>query len=187
MTKNSPKLHIPGPQCGETTSNPSHYLNQCWHVVNKTLGNKLQWNFNLNSNVFIQENAFANVVWKMATILSQPQCVNRSSWSSGGDWWLLSSVADVGDQGGISKTLNLRALKFSPLNKIHISQCMGNMFCVKFQRVPPTAGQSNILSSLKTWHHQQLMYFTDLSIFFILLNDTLWPADTDLWLCARLQ
>ena len=32
--------------------------------------------------------------------------------------------------------LNLRALKFSPLNKIHIFQCMGKIFCVEFQRYP---------------------------------------------------
>ena len=30
--------------------------------------------------------------------------------------------------------LNLRALKFSPMNKIHIFQCMGKIFCVEFQR-----------------------------------------------------
>ena len=40
-----------------------------------TFGNKLQWNFNKNSYIFIQENAFENVVWKMATISSRPQCV----------------------------------------------------------------------------------------------------------------
>ena len=57
-------------------SAPSHYLNQCWIIVNWTLANKLQWNFNRNSFIFIQENAFQNVVWKMAAILSQPQCVN---------------------------------------------------------------------------------------------------------------
>ena len=27
-------------------SAPSHYLNQCWHIVNWTLRNKLQWNHN---------------------------------------------------------------------------------------------------------------------------------------------
>ena len=32
--------------------------------------------------------------------------------------------------------LNLRALKFSHLNKIHIFQCMGKIFCVEFQRYP---------------------------------------------------
>ena len=30
--------------------------------------NKLQWNFNRNSNIFIQENAFENVVCEMASI-----------------------------------------------------------------------------------------------------------------------
>ena len=29
------------------------------------------------SFIFIQENAYENVVWKMAAILSRPQCVNR--------------------------------------------------------------------------------------------------------------
>ena len=32
--------------------------------------------------------------------------------------------------------LNLRALKFSPVKKIHIFQCMGKIFCVEFQRYP---------------------------------------------------
>ena len=32
--------------------------------------------------------------------------------------------------------LNLRALKFSPVNKIRIFQCMGMIFCVEFQRYP---------------------------------------------------
>ena len=55
---------------------PSHYLNQCWNIINWTLGNKLQWNFNRNSYIFIHENALKIVVWKKATILSRPQCVN---------------------------------------------------------------------------------------------------------------
>ena len=32
--------------------------------------------FNQNPYIFIQENAIQNVVWKMAAILSRPQCVN---------------------------------------------------------------------------------------------------------------
>ena len=32
--------------------------------------------------------------------------------------------------------LNLRALKFSLVNKIYIFQCMGKIFCVEFQRYP---------------------------------------------------
>ena len=41
---------------------PIHYLNQCWNIVNWTLRNKLQWNFNCNSNIFIEENMVSNVV-----------------------------------------------------------------------------------------------------------------------------
>ena len=41
---------------------PSHYLNQNWLIVNWTLGNKFQWNFNRKSIIFIRENAFGIVV-----------------------------------------------------------------------------------------------------------------------------
>ena len=41
---------------------PSHYLNQCWFIVNWTSGNKFQWNFNRNIIIVNQENAFGNVV-----------------------------------------------------------------------------------------------------------------------------
>ena len=37
-------------------------------IFNCTLGNKLQWNFNRNSNICIRENAFENVVCEMASI-----------------------------------------------------------------------------------------------------------------------
>ena len=55
---------------------PSHYLNQCWNVVNRTLGNRIQWNFNQNTMIFIQENGFENAVCKMVAMLSKPQCLN---------------------------------------------------------------------------------------------------------------
>ena len=42
-------------------SAPSHFLNQCWDIVNWILRNKRQWNFNRYSSIFIQENAFENV------------------------------------------------------------------------------------------------------------------------------
>ena len=57
-------------------SAPSHYQNQCWNIVSKTLRNKLQWIFSRNSNIFIQENAFESVVCEKAAILSRPQWVN---------------------------------------------------------------------------------------------------------------
>ena len=46
-------------------------------VLIGTFGKQLKWNFIWNSNIFIQENAFEKVVWKMA-ILSWSQCVNVS-------------------------------------------------------------------------------------------------------------
>ena len=55
---------------------PSHYLNQCWNMVNETLRN-IQWNINRNSYIFIKENGLENVVCEMTSILSRPQCVNR--------------------------------------------------------------------------------------------------------------
>ena len=53
---------------------PSHYLKQWLNVVIWTCEKKFQWNLNRNLYIFIHENAFENVVWKMAAILSWPQC-----------------------------------------------------------------------------------------------------------------
>ena len=58
---------------------PSHYLDQCWFIVNQHLRNKFQWNFNQNKAVFIRENKFEKVVCKMATILAWTECVNCMS------------------------------------------------------------------------------------------------------------
>ena len=51
---------------------PSHYLNQWLNIVD----------FNRCRYIFIQENAFGNVVWKMAAILFRPQCVNWTAENS---------------------------------------------------------------------------------------------------------
>ena len=56
---------------------PSHYPNHCWNIIDLNLRNKLHWKPKWNSYIFIQENAFQHVVWKMAAILSQPQCVKK--------------------------------------------------------------------------------------------------------------
>ena len=76
------KLSIIGSDNGLSQN---HYLNQCWNIVNWTLENKPQWNLYRNSYIFIKENAFENVIWKMAAILSQPQCGDHTKlnfWSS---------------------------------------------------------------------------------------------------------
>ena len=57
-------------------SAPSHYLIKCWNIVYSNIRSKLQWNLKQNSHIFIQENSFEYVVWKMVTILSRPQCEN---------------------------------------------------------------------------------------------------------------
>ena len=52
-------------------SAPSNYLNQHWLIVNWTFRNRLQWNLNQNTKVFIHKNAFEYVVCEMAAILSR--------------------------------------------------------------------------------------------------------------------
>ena len=50
--------------------------------------------FSEKSNIFIQENVFESVVWKMAAILSRPQCV-KEKWMSL-SWELVwSSLDDI--------------------------------------------------------------------------------------------
>ena len=68
------KLTIIGSENGLVTS---HYLNQWWNIVNRTLGNKLQWNLNQNLYILIQGNALENVVWKW-----RPFCLsfNELTW-----------------------------------------------------------------------------------------------------------
>ena len=55
---------------------PSHYLNQCSLIVNRTLRKKLQWNSNRNTKPFMHENASEGVVCEMAAILSREKWVN---------------------------------------------------------------------------------------------------------------
>ena len=47
--------------------------------------------------------------------------------------------------------LNLRALKFSPVNKIYIFQCMGKIFGVEFQRYLSNSTQNIIPIHWKIW------------------------------------
>ena len=53
-----------------------HYLNQCWFIVNWTLGNKHHRNLNQDTKLFIHENVFEIVVWEMAAILLRGRWVN---------------------------------------------------------------------------------------------------------------
>ena len=58
-------------------SAPSHYLNQWWLIVNWTLRNKLKWNSNQNTKLFINENTFENVAREMVVIVSKGWWVNH--------------------------------------------------------------------------------------------------------------
>ena len=70
--------------CNNEILSDFYYWLQCTHarcqdtswtnVVNWTIANKLQLNFNQNVYIFIQVNAFENV-GEFAAILSRPQCV----------------------------------------------------------------------------------------------------------------
>ena len=59
-----------------TYSVPSHYLKQCWVIVNWTFRNNRQWNVNQNTKLFIHENASENIVCEMAAFLSKGRWVN---------------------------------------------------------------------------------------------------------------
>ena len=56
---------------------PSHYLNQCWIIVNWTLANIFQWKLNQNTAIFIVENAHENVVCEM-----RPSCLGLNELKS---------------------------------------------------------------------------------------------------------
>ena len=53
---------------------PSHYLNQCWVIVNWTLRNKLQWNFD--------QNTFMKMYLKILSAKRHPFCPGGDQLSS---------------------------------------------------------------------------------------------------------
>ena len=71
---------------------PSHYLNQCWVLVNWTLRNKLQRNFNQNTKLFIHKSASENIVCEMVAILSRGRWVNRPQGNTGNNLCCLCQI-----------------------------------------------------------------------------------------------
>ena len=71
MNSSPPPPPPPPPHGLSPFSAASHYQNQCRVVVNWTLRNKLQWNFNQSTKLFIDENASEKIVYRMAPILSR--------------------------------------------------------------------------------------------------------------------
>ena len=74
----------------------SHFLNQCWNIVNLTLSNKIQWNIKQNSHNFAQINAFEEVTYnftqwyafEILDILPQSECVKHQADTST-CWYLI--------------------------------------------------------------------------------------------------
>ena len=52
---------------------------QCCFTVDWTLRNEFRWNFTVNTNIVIWENAFEMFVCRMAAILSLPQCIRQKT------------------------------------------------------------------------------------------------------------
>ena len=84
----------------------NHYLNQCWNIVNWTLGNKLQLNLNQNLYISIQINEVENVVRNLAAISFRLQCVK--------------------DFGRINAKIKLQK---SCTNAMKLMYCVGYMKC----------------------------------------------------------
>ena len=55
---------------------PSHYLTQCWIIINWILKNKFHWHLNQNIALCIHQNASDNIVCEMAATLSRGRWVN---------------------------------------------------------------------------------------------------------------
>ena len=72
-------------------------------------------------------------------MLWNKQCYLSDCWYYSTAMYLLHTCCHNWPGGrfkNVYELLTLRALKISVLYKIHISQCMGKIFCVEFQRVP---------------------------------------------------
>ena len=84
----------------------------------------------------------------------------HGSWSGGQKYLLYAERG--GNQtylGSFQKLLNLRALKFSPVDKIYIFQCMCKIFCVEFQRYPLKIRTKYLTHTLKDVDFINLLIF----------------------------
>ena len=66
----------------------------------------------------------------------EPVVIFYIKWINTGSTARIRATYPTGAGGRFKNTYELRALTFSPVNKIHFFQCMDKIFCVEFQRVP---------------------------------------------------
>ena len=127
---------------------PSHHLNQCWNIVNSNLRYKLQWNPKRNSCIFIQENAFKNVVCEMVAILSLPQWVNPCCHYSHAIMSMMASQITRILIGLLNPLFRRRSKKTSKLCLTGL--CEGNPLVTSGF---PSQRASNVEKVSIWWHH----------------------------------
>ena len=118
----------------------SHYLKQCWAIVNWTLGYPLRENLNQNRTNFKHENEFENVDCNMAAILYRPQRVKLLH------IWGLWSQKQVSKEG--MQLLTHAWDTCSWRQSLHMAcLCTGTLWCVFYwNRLSNLIGDSQMLS-----------------------------------------
>ena len=82
----------------------SHYLNQCCFIVDCTLRNQLQWNFNQNMKMFIHKNASENIVCEMAANFSRGRWAKATERKRCGvtiTTWIADWVSKISNISGV--------------------------------------------------------------------------------------
>ena len=83
--------------------------------MNWTLKKTFQWNVNRNSDIFVRENAFENVICKLSASPCRPQCVNNRKPYKGvmGSDWTLLGLYSLSDKTSYRKiSWSLEAARF---------------------------------------------------------------------------
>ena len=116
---------------------PSHYLNQCWNIVNWTLIKKIQWNLNHNYDIFIQENTLESVVYETVAIclsfsvLKEPcswfrateKCLWQKFKISKLHFWINSWYSVISGIGKISHIAGYFGCDYLSMSYLMLSQC----------------------------------------------------------------
>ena len=93
-----------------------HYLNQCWLIVKWTPGNKIQWNSNRNSIIFIEENAFqgrwvkslwpGDAIWRQGSrstlVQAMAWCLTAPSHYLNQCWLIITKVQLCSSEGNFA-------------------------------------------------------------------------------------
>ena len=122
-----------------------YYFNQWWRMLLRLHAELwlTEWR---NEDNFIIMSWWCNMVlWNLFFVVSFNSWLH--GWCPGGRF------------KNTYELLNQRALKFSYVNKIHIFQCMGKIFCVEFQRYPLKFHTKYLTHTLKDMIFMQFWNF----------------------------